>query len=57
MTRLMFWQEEVPPGTIIDASKESRRLRENASLNDPAVKGATPVIERREKGFLEGIFN
>ncbi len=57
MKRLMFWQEEELPGSVIDAKKESRRLEENASLNDPVVKGTTPVIERREKGFLEGIFN
>ncbi len=57
MTRLMFWQEEEPPGTILDADKESRRIRENAALGDMPVKGTTPVIERREKGFLEGIFN
>ncbi len=54
---LIFWQDEEPPGIIIDADKESRRLRENAALGDIPVKGPTPVIERRDKGFLEGIFN
>ena len=57
MTRLMFWQADEPPGTILDADKESRRIRENAALGDMPVKGTTPVIERREKGFLEGLFN
>lgn len=55
--RLMFWQDDEQPGIVIDANKESRRLRENAALGDAPVKGATPVIERRDKGFLEGIFN
>lgn len=57
MTRLMFWQDEELPGTILDADKESRRIRENAALGDASIKGTTPVIERKEKGFLEGIFN
>ena len=57
MKRLMFWREDEPPGLILDADKESQRLRENAALGDAPVKGTTPVIERKEKGFLEGIFN
>ena len=55
--RLIFWQEEEKPGEVIDARKESRRLEENLALGDAPVKGPTPKIERREKGFLEGIFN
>ncbi len=55
--RLIFWQKEEPPGTVIDAGRESRRLNENAALGDAATKGTTPVIERKEKGFLEGLFN
>lgn len=55
--RLMFWQKDEPPGIVIDADQESRRLRENAALGDAATKGTTPVIERKKKGFLEGIFN
>ncbi len=57
LTRLMFWQKDEPPGLILDADKESRRLRENSALGDAPVKGTTPVIERKEKGFLEGLFN
>jgi hypothetical protein len=57
LDRLMFWQEEEKPGTVLDAGRESRRLKENAALGDAATKGTTPVIERKEKGFLEGIFN
>ena len=57
LARLMFWRDDEPPGRIIDADNESRRLRENAALGDTPVKGTTPVIERKEKGFLEGLFN
>ena len=55
--RLIFWQEDEPPGIVVHAGRESRRLSENAALGDAATKGTTPVIERKEKGFLEGLFN
>ena len=57
MATLMFWQDEEPPGVILDAGSESRRLRENAALGDAPVKGTTPVIKRKQKGFLEDLFN
>lgn len=55
--RLIFWQKPEPPGEVIDPTAESRRVGETQALGDAPVKGATPVIQRREKGFLEGLFN
>lgn len=55
--KLIFWRKDEPPGQVIDATKESQRLRGNAALGSPPTSGPTPVIERRERGFLEGIFN
>lgn len=55
--KLIFWRKDEPPGEVIDAKRESQRLRGNAALGSPPTSGATPVIERRERGFLEGIFN
>ena len=57
LATLMFWRNKERPGIILDAGNESRRLRENSALGDPPVKGTTPVIKRRQKGFLEGLFN
>lgn len=54
---LIFWQKREPAGVVLDPARESRRLRDNAALGEPATKGATPVIKRRKRGFLEGIFN
>lgn len=54
---LLFWQDDEIPGTVLDPERESRRLRENAALGDPVTKGATPTIQRKEKGLLEGLFN
>ena len=54
--RLVFWQTPEPPGKVVDATKESKRLRENAALGESPTKGKTLVIERKRKGLLEGIF-
>ena len=55
--RLMFWRKPGPPGAVLDAGKERKRLRENAALGDFTTKGETPTIERKKKGFLEGLLN
>lgn len=54
--RLIFWQEKPPPGTLVDAAAEQKRLRENAGLGDAPTKGRTPKIVRKPKGWFEGIF-
>jgi hypothetical protein len=53
---LVFWREPQLPGEVVDAEAEARRLRENAALGKSVSTGETPTIERRKKGFLEGIF-
>jgi hypothetical protein len=52
---LIFWQDKPPPGVILDPEKEQQRLREAQAVGKPA-SGATPTIERRKRGLLEGIF-
>jgi hypothetical protein len=52
---LIFWQDKPTPGVIIDPEKEQQRLREAQASGKPAT-GATPTIERRKRGLLEGIF-
>ena len=54
---LIFWRDEEPSGTLVDASAEAQRLRLNRSLNRPVNAGETPTIKRRERGLLEGIFD
>lgn len=53
---LVFWREPEQPGEVVDADAEARRLRENAALGKDITTGQTPTIERRKKGFLEGVF-
>ncbi len=54
--RLMFWQSQPPPGTVVDAEKEAQRLRENLAAGKPVTEGETPTIKRRKRAPLEGIF-
>jgi hypothetical protein len=52
---LIFWHDTPPPGVILDPAKEQQRLRE-AQVSGQQPSGATPTIERRKRGLLEGIF-
>lgn len=54
--KVVFWRKPLPPGSAVDPEKESRRLREASALGDNPSKGEVPVIERRERGLLEGLF-
>lgn len=53
---LIFWRNPDPYGEVVDPVAEQQRLQENAALGKPATEGETPIIERRERGLLEGIF-
>ena len=54
--KLIFWRDPQPSGKAVDARKETQRLRENAALGRPVTEGETPVIQRKKRGLLEGIF-
>lgn len=53
---LVFWRTQPPPGRIVDAEAEAKRLQENAALGKPVTDGETPTIERKKKALFEGIF-
>ena len=52
---LIFWQDKPPPGVVIDPAKEQQRLRDAQASGQPS-NAATPTIQRRKRGLLEGIF-
>lgn len=54
--RIMFWRKPEPPGTAVDAAKETQRIRENQALGKSVSEGDTPQVERRKKAWLEGVF-
>lgn len=53
---LTFWRDPAPYGTVVDPAAEQKRLQENAALGKPVTEGDTPIIQRKQRGLLEGIF-
>lgn len=53
---LIFWRTPNLPGTVVDPEKEAQRLRENAAIGKAPSEGDVPVIKRKKKALLEGIF-
>ncbi len=55
--RLIFWRTpEANPGVPVDARAEQQRLRTNAALGQSPSTGDTPIIQRKRRGWLEGLF-
>jgi hypothetical protein len=54
--KLTFWRASQEPGIVVDPEKEAQRLRQNVAEGKPATEGETPIIERKHKALLEGIF-
>jgi hypothetical protein len=53
---LIFWRKPEPPGDVVDPNAEAARLKNNAEQGLPVTAGDTPVIKRRKKALLEGLF-
>jgi hypothetical protein len=51
--RLIFWRDPPPPGTPVDPTRESQRIRENAALGRDVESGETPVVQPRRPSFWE----
>jgi len=56
LVKLRFWQKPAPPGIVVDPEKEAQRLRENAALGQSQESGDTPIIQPKQRAWLEGIF-
>ncbi|MBI1774340.1 MAG: DUF3035 domain-containing protein [Proteobacteria bacterium] len=56
INKLLWWRKPEAPAKILDASKESQRLQENAALGKPATEGETPSIKRVGKSIFENWF-
>lgn len=55
--KIVFWRKPEPAGEILNPSLESQRLRQNQALGKSLSDGETPLIVRRKKGWLEGVFD
>ena len=54
--RLIFWRQPPTAAIAVDARAEQQRLRTNAALGQDPSTGDTPIIQRRRRGLLEGLF-
>jgi hypothetical protein len=53
--RLIFWQNQQGPETVIDPAAEAARLAGNRAGGRPITEGETPTIERKHRAPLEGL--
>lgn len=56
VSRLLFWQTPPPSGTALNAKQEAQRLRNEQASGEPVNRGQIPIIKRRQRGWLGGIF-
>lgn len=54
--KLIFWRAPQPTDSVLDPVAEAKRLREAKALGKPINEGDVPVISRKKRGLLEGIF-
>ena len=53
---LIFWRDDDALGVVVDPTRENQRLQEAEALGEPLTGDETVIIEKREQGFLEGLF-
>jgi hypothetical protein len=54
--KMRFWQTPPQPGIVVDPTKEAQRLRENSALGQSPETGETPIVQPKQRAWLEGIF-
>ena len=54
--KIIFWQGTNKPGAVLDPEKESERIKGLRSDGKPISNSAVPVIERADRGLLDGLF-
>ena len=54
--KIMFWQGTKKSGAVLDPEKESARIKGLKSDGKPISNRAVPVIERADRGLLDGLF-
>ena len=54
--KLVFWQDKAPPGDIVNADAERKRIKDNAAAGKPVTVGQTIIIERKSNSWFDWIF-
>lgn len=53
---MMFWQKKPEFGIEVDAVNEKKRIQANKAAGVPLTEGNTPIVMRKKKALLEGVF-
>lgn len=53
---MLFWREKPPFGISVDARAERQRIRESQAEGRPLNEGEIPIVMRKKKALLEGVF-
>ena len=54
--RMLFWQTPKDQAVTVDATREAKRLRENAALGQDTRAGDTAVEQPKRRSFFDSIF-
>ena len=54
--KIIFWQGTKKPGAVLDPEKETERIKGLKSDGKPIGNSDVPVIERADRGLLDGLF-
>ena len=54
--KMVFWRSK-EKGVVLDPEKELKRINEAQSLGKPLSSNDIPIVTRKKKGLLEGIFD
>ncbi|MBT3551359.1 MAG: DUF3035 domain-containing protein [Rhodospirillaceae bacterium] len=53
---MMFWRQKPEFGVEVDAANEKKRIQANKSAGVPLNEGNTPIVMRKKKALLDGVF-
>jgi hypothetical protein len=54
--RLLYWRKPDAQHSVVDASQEAKRLRENAAMGQSPENGDTPIIRDKKTGWFQDLF-
>jgi hypothetical protein len=53
---MLFWQQKSAFGVSVDAAQERKRIEGAKAAGVPLNEGDTPIVMRKKKALLEGVF-
>jgi hypothetical protein len=53
---MIFWRKKPEFGVEVDAANEKKRIQANRAAGVPLNEGNTPVVMRKKKALLDGVF-